>query len=85
MWLGSSVFDGARLFDGMTPDLDLHCARTNASAEALMMAPTVQPSEMVEIALEGLKSFDAGAAVYIRPMYWAINGRSEESLRRRTL
>jgi branched-chain amino acid aminotransferase len=74
MWLGSSVFDGARLFDGMTPDLDLHCARTNASAEALMMAPTVQPSDMVEIALEGLKSFAPGAAVYIRPMYWATSG-----------
>ena len=33
MWLGSSVFDGARFFEGMTPDLDLHCARTNASAQ----------------------------------------------------
>lgn len=74
MWLGSSVFDGARLFDGMTPDLDLHCARTNASAEALMMAPKVQPSDMVEIAQEGLKSFAPGAAVYIRPMYWATDG-----------
>ena len=74
MWLGSSVFDGARLFEGMTPDLDLHCARTNASAEALMMTPTIQTSDMVEIALEGLKGFAPGAAVYIRPMYWATNG-----------
>ncbi|MEP2717715.1 branched-chain amino acid aminotransferase [Pseudophaeobacter sp.] len=74
MWLGSSVFDGARLFDGLTPDLDLHCARTNASAEALMMAPTVATADMVEIALEGLKGFAPGAAVYIRPMYWATGG-----------
>lgn len=74
MWMGSSVFDGARLFDGMTPDLDLHCARTNASAEALMMTPTVSTSDMVEIALDGLRGFAPGAAVYIRPMYWATGG-----------
>ncbi|UWS80308.1 branched-chain amino acid aminotransferase [Phaeobacter sp. G2] len=74
MWLGSSVFDGARFFEGMTPDLDLHCARTNASAEALMMRPTVKTAEMVDIALEGLKGFAPGSAVYIRPMYWATDG-----------
>ena len=34
-WLGSSVFDGARAFEGVTPDLDLHCERLNRSAEAL--------------------------------------------------
>ena len=74
MWLGSSVFDGARFFDGMTPDLDLHCARTNASARALLMSPTLETSAMVEIALEGLQGFAPGAAVYIRPMYWATGG-----------
>ncbi|WIY26197.1 branched-chain amino acid aminotransferase [Parasedimentitalea psychrophila] len=73
-WLGSSVFDGARLFDGLTPDLDLHCARINRSAEALMLTPTVTVSDMVEIAHEGLASYDTGAAVYIRPMYWGIDG-----------
>ncbi|NIZ12859.1 branched-chain amino acid aminotransferase [Phaeobacter sp. HF9A] len=73
-WLGSTVFDGARWFDGVTPDLDKHCARTNASAEALMMAATVPADQMVEIALEGLKGFAPDAAVYIRPMYWATDG-----------
>lgn len=73
-WLGSSVFDGARLFDGVTPDLDLHCARANASARALMMEPTVNTQDMVDIAKEGLAQFGAGAAVYIRPMYWAADG-----------
>ncbi|MBY6043735.1 branched-chain amino acid aminotransferase [Phaeobacter italicus] len=73
-WLGSSVFDGARLFDGVTPDLDLHCARANASARALMMEPTVNTQDMVDIAKEGLAQFGEGAAVYIRPMYWAADG-----------
>lgn len=73
-WLGSSVFDGARFFDGVSPDLDKHCARANASAEALLMAATVPADQMVEIALEGLKGFAPDAAVYIRPMYWATDG-----------
>lgn len=73
-WLGSSVFDGARFVNGLTPDLDKHCARTNRSAEALMLTPTVAAEEMVEIALDGLKAYDQGAAVYIRPMYWGIDG-----------
>ncbi|MEL7256688.1 MAG: branched-chain amino acid aminotransferase [Pseudomonadota bacterium] len=74
MWLGSNVFDGARLAHGLTPDLDKHCARVNASATALMVTPTVTPDQMVEIVKEGLKLYAPGAAVYIRPMYWAIDG-----------
>ncbi|KFI26742.1 branched chain amino acid aminotransferase [Haematobacter massiliensis] len=74
MWQGSSVFDGARLFEGITPDLDTHCARVNRSAEALMITPNVDAGEMVDIVLDGLKSYGPKAAVYIRPMYWAIHG-----------
>jgi branched-chain amino acid aminotransferase len=73
-WLGSTVFDGARFFDGLSPDLDAHCARTNRSAEALMLTPTTSAEDMVAIVHEGLAQFDKGAAVYIRPMYWGIHG-----------
>ena len=73
-WLGSSVFDGARYTQGVTPDLDRHCARINASARALMVNPTVSPDDMVEIVREGLSAYTPDAAVYIRPMYWGING-----------
>ncbi|TMV53850.1 branched-chain amino acid aminotransferase, partial [Thioclava sp. BHET1] len=72
--LGTTVFDGARLFEGVTPDLDAHCARINRSAAALMITPTVDASEMVAIVKEGLKLYPRDAAVYIRPMYWAIEG-----------
>ncbi len=41
-WLGSSVFDGARRFEGVAPDLEAHCRRVNASARALMLTPTVK-------------------------------------------
>ncbi|NCU20672.1 branched-chain amino acid aminotransferase [Candidatus Falkowbacteria bacterium] len=74
IWQGSSVFDGARWFEGVAPDLEAHCTRVNRSAEALMITPTMDPATMVEIVREGLKGFAPGAAVYIRPMYWAING-----------
>ncbi len=73
-WLGSSVFDGARFFDGMTPDLDAHCARVNRSAEALMLTPSVTTEQMVELVQEGLQSYPTDTAVYIRPMYWGIDG-----------
>jgi len=72
-WLGSGVFDGARLVDGMLPDLDKHCARVNASARALMLEPFVGTDEMIEIIREGLSAYPAGSPVYIRPMYWGID------------
>ena len=38
-WLGTSVFDGARAFEGVTPDLDLHCARNQRSARPCASSP----------------------------------------------
>lgn len=74
IWQGSSVFDGARWFDGIAPDLDRHLARVNRSAEALMITPTMAVEDMLEIAREGLRAYGPDQAVYIRPMYWAIDG-----------
>lgn len=73
-WLGTTVFDGARYFDGVTPDLWAHCQRVNESAMAMMITPTVSTEEMVSIVWEGLKLYDKKKAIYIRPMYWAIDG-----------
>lgn len=73
-WLGTTVFDGARAVKGMTPDLAAHCARVNRSAEALMIVPTVGVDAMVALVHEGLALCPADRAVYIRPMYWAIDG-----------
>lgn len=73
-WVGTTVFDGARHFDGRAPDLAAHCARVNRSAEALMITPTMDPADIVEAVREGLKAYDASDAVYIRPMYWALDG-----------
>jgi branched-chain amino acid aminotransferase len=70
-WLCSVVFDGARAFEGVTPDIELHCARVNDSAKKLFLKPTVSAETWVKLAREGIKRFDQDAALYIRPMYWA--------------
>lgn len=73
-WLGSSVFDGARYFEGVMPDLELHLERANSSALALGLQPTMSVGQMRELTEEGVKKFDGETALYIRPMYWAEDG-----------
>jgi branched-chain amino acid aminotransferase len=70
-WLCTSVFDGARAFEGVTPDLDLHCARVNESAKAMCLKPFVPLETWLELVREGRKRFERDAELYIRPMYWA--------------
>ena len=70
-WLCSSVFDGARTFEGVSPDLDLHCARVNASAETMHLKPVVSADKWLGLTQDGIKRFAKDAALYIRPMYWA--------------
>jgi branched-chain amino acid aminotransferase len=70
-WLCSVVFDGARAFEGVTPDLELHCARVNDSAKKLFLKPVVSLETWVKLAREGIAKFEKDASLYIRPMYWA--------------
>jgi branched-chain amino acid aminotransferase len=70
-WLCSVVFDGARAFEGVMPDLDLHCARVNDSAKKMYLKPIVSTEKWIELAKEGVVRFKKDAVLYIRPMYWA--------------
>jgi branched-chain amino acid aminotransferase len=70
-WLASTVFDGARAFEGVTPDLDKHLSRINESAKAMQLDPIVPLTKWLELTQDGLKRFDRSAALYIKPMYWA--------------
>ncbi len=74
-WLGSLVFDGARTFEDVSPDLDLHCARTNDSARKMGLNPTVSNEDLTAICLEGIRKFAPGTPLYIRPMAWATGGK----------
>ena len=73
-WLSSSVFDGARAFEGVTPDLDLHCTRVNDSAPKLFLKPVVAKDTWLGLVADGMKRFDKNTPLYIRPMYWAEHG-----------
>jgi branched-chain amino acid aminotransferase len=69
-WLGSSVFDGARVFEGVLPDIDRHCERVNRSALTIGLKPTMDPQAIVDLVREGAKKFAPGTALYVKPMYW---------------
>ena len=73
-WLGSTVFDGARAFEGVAPDLDRHCARVNRSATNFRLKPVVDTETWIGLAREGIARFAPNAELYIRPMYWAQHG-----------
>lgn len=73
-WLGSVVFDGARAFEGVAPDLDEHLSRVNRSAVAMGLKPKVSETEWMALCAEGRALFSAEAQLYIRPMYWAEAG-----------
>lgn len=70
-WLGSSVFDGGRIFEGLMPDVDRHAARLNRSALALGLKPTMEAEAIVALVREGAKRFDGKTPLYVKPMYWA--------------
>jgi len=74
-WLGSMVFDGARAFEGVAPDLDRHCARANESARRMGLRSLISDAEMTALAREGIARFRTEQALYIRPMLWARGGK----------
>ena len=74
LWMASTVFDGARAFEDVTPDLDLHCARVVRSALAMGLKPTLEAAEIEKICREGVAQFPKGAELYIRPVFYAETG-----------
>jgi branched-chain amino acid aminotransferase len=74
VWLGSSVFDGARAFEGVTPDIERHCTRVNNSAITMGLKPVTSMEKWVQLTKEGVKKFGDKPELYIRPMYWAEGG-----------
>lgn len=74
VWLGSTVFDGARYFDGCAPDLAAHCARAVTSARVMGLDPMVTGEEIAELAWQGIAKFGRKAELYIKPVFWAEDG-----------
>jgi branched-chain amino acid aminotransferase len=74
VWLASVVFDGARAFRGVAPDLDRHCARLIDSARILGLEPMLTAPEIQALAQEGIERFPPDAELYICPMFYAADG-----------
>ena len=73
-WMASMVFDGARAFRGLTPDLDLHCQRVIRSAEKMLMKPQLGWQEIQALCLQAVAKFPEGTELYIKPMFFCADG-----------
>ena len=74
VWLGSSVFDGARSIRGQLPDLALHLARVIRSAESLGLICPYSVEEMTRLCVDGIGQFPKDAELYIRPLVFGTDG-----------
>ena len=70
-WFATQVFDGARSFDGVMPDIALHCERCLRSARIMGMAPKETVDDLVELAGDMARKFPRDRHLYIRPTYWS--------------
>ena len=73
-WMGNTVFDGARAFNGWMPDLDRHCARAIESAKNMLLEPPIDLDTLIGLCREGVKRFPKDAELYIRPMFFPTGG-----------
>jgi branched-chain amino acid aminotransferase len=74
LWMASSVFDGARAFSRLAPDLDRHCRRVIESARSFGMTPDITAAEIERLAWEGIEKFPEDAELYIRPLFYFADG-----------
>jgi branched-chain amino acid aminotransferase len=74
VWLGSSVFDGARALHGRLPDLRPHLQRVIDSADKLGMRCPLSVDQMEAMVREGVAKFPPDAELYIRPLVFASEG-----------
>lgn len=74
LWMASAVFDGARSFERLSPDLDRHCRRVLESARVFGMTPDISAEEIERLAWEGIEKFPPETALYIRPLFYFEEG-----------
>ena len=74
LWLGSSVFDGARAMRGKLPDLRPHLERVIASSEKLGLRCPLNVDQMEALVREGVGKFPPDAELYIRPLVFGSEG-----------
>lgn len=73
-WQSSIVFDGARAFGGLAPDVELHCDRLMNSARNMLLDPEMEAGEVAELCIEAVRRLPKDSELYIRPMFYATEG-----------
>ena len=74
VWLGSSVFDGARSIRRQVPDLRLHLERVIKSAERVGLQCPLSVDQMMALCRDGIGKFPADAELYVRPLVFGTEG-----------
>jgi branched-chain amino acid aminotransferase len=74
VWLGSTVFDGARSIRGRLPDLRLHLQRVIDSAERIGLRCPHSVDAMEQLVRDGVRQFPPDAELYVRPMVFGTDG-----------
>lgn len=74
VWLGSSVFDGARSIHRMAPDLRAHCQRTFDSAERVGLQLPMTVDDLFDLCVQGIHRYPEDADLYIRPLVFGTEG-----------
>jgi branched-chain amino acid aminotransferase len=74
VWMATAVFDGTRVLAGVGPDLDRHCQRCIASAEAMGLEPPLDAEGIEALIWEGVAKFPPQAQLFIRPMLYPEDG-----------
>jgi branched-chain amino acid aminotransferase len=69
-WFATMIFDGARSFDGVMPDIERHSERCLNSARVMGMEPKETAGDLVELAMTMARKFPRDKQLYIRPTYW---------------
>jgi branched-chain amino acid aminotransferase len=73
-WMASTVFDGARAFGGLAPDLGLHCRRLVDSAEKMLLAPTLAGEDIEDLCRAAIRKVPKDRVYYVRPTFFATEG-----------
>ena len=70
-WFATMIFDGARAFDGVMPDIERHMERCLNSARVMGMEPKESAEDLIELAADMARKFPKDKQLYIRPTYWS--------------
>jgi branched-chain amino acid aminotransferase len=74
VWLGSTIFDGARAIRGHLPDLRLHLQRAVESSARLGLRCPYTVDAMERLVRDGVARFSADAELYIRILVFGTDG-----------